>query len=89
VTLGLLLALLGLVPLAHATPPDTLWLAGIHDAADSDEMVFAATLLEGELGHGLGLFCQVTPYARVALVLGPAWPDSTLGILEARAPPTA
>jgi hypothetical protein len=44
--LGILFALLALVPLAHASPPDPVWVAGIYDAADFDEVVSAATALE-------------------------------------------
>ena len=39
--LGVLLALLTLVPLAHACPPDPVWIAGIYDAGDFDEVVCA------------------------------------------------
>ena len=35
--------LLALVPLAHASPPDPLWLAGIYDAADADDAIQAVT----------------------------------------------
>jgi len=31
--------LAALVPLAHASPPDPLWIPGIYDAADLDEVV--------------------------------------------------
>jgi len=41
VTLALLLVLFGLVPLAHATPPDQTWLTGLYDAGDFDEAVVA------------------------------------------------
>jgi len=39
--LGVLFTLLTLVPLAHASPPDPLWIAGIYDAGDFDEVVWA------------------------------------------------
>src|SRR5262245_11979081 len=38
--LGVLLALLSLVPLVHTSPPDAMWIAGIYDASDFDEMVW-------------------------------------------------
>ena len=42
---------LALVPLAHASPPDPTWIAGIYDDADLDEAVAAVTnadtLIEG------------------------------------------
>src|SRR5262252_8885382 len=44
--LGVIWALLALVPLANASPPDPLWLGGIYDAADYDDVVLAAGALE-------------------------------------------
>jgi hypothetical protein len=38
--LGVLFTLLTLVPLAHASPPDPVWIPGIYDAADFDEAVW-------------------------------------------------
>ena len=40
-TLALLIVLAALVPLAHASPPDPLWIPGIYDAADLDDVVVA------------------------------------------------
>jgi len=33
--------LAGLVPLAHARPPDPTWIAGLYDGADLDDVVLA------------------------------------------------
>jgi hypothetical protein len=41
--LGVLFTLLTLVPLAHASPPDPMWIAGIYDAGDFDEVVWMVT----------------------------------------------
>jgi hypothetical protein len=41
--LGVILALLTLVPLAHASPPDPVWIPGVYDAADFDEVVWVLT----------------------------------------------
>jgi len=46
------LVLLSLVPLPHASPPDPLWLEGIYDGADFDDVVstiVSATALVGIL----------------------------------------
>ena len=40
---GVLFALVALVPLAHTSPTDPLWIAGIYDAGDFDEVVWALT----------------------------------------------
>ncbi len=45
--LGLLLVLLALVPRAHASPPDPLWIPGIYDGADFDEVVVAVVSATG------------------------------------------
>jgi len=37
------LLLLALLPLAHASPPDEIWVAGIYDAADCDDAVSLLT----------------------------------------------
>ena len=39
--LGILLALLTLVPLVHTSPPDAMWIAGIYDRGDFDDVVWA------------------------------------------------
>jgi hypothetical protein len=52
--LGLLLVLLTLLPLADAAPPDPLWIAGIYDEADFDEVVGAvvsASIVVGCILH--------------------------------------
>src|SRR5215472_976290 len=41
--LTVVLLLLALLPLAHASPPDPTWIAGIYDDADLDEAVAAVT----------------------------------------------
>jgi len=39
ISVWLIFALLSIVPLAHASPPDSLWIAGIYDDADFDDVV--------------------------------------------------
>lgn len=41
------IALLTLVPLAHASPPDPTWIAGLYDDADHDDAVIAITDASG------------------------------------------
>lgn len=89
-TLGLLLALLALVPLAYASPPDPVWLAGIYDGADADEVVLAATSLESGVGQGFAVSCQIM-LLRAGVVPAPesGWPNGRPRCLAARAPPIA
>ena len=46
------LLLLALVPLAHASPPDPTWTAGIYDNADLDEAVAAVTNADALIERG-------------------------------------
>jgi len=43
VALLLLFSLALLAPLAHASPPDQIWIHGVFDGADSDDAIIAAT----------------------------------------------
>lgn len=84
-------AMLALVPLAHADPPDASWHVGLWDAADHDDVVVLATTLEGAAEtprtHG-------TPLAK-ALASGvvdldePATPVRPLPSYLTRAPPAS
>jgi hypothetical protein len=47
------LLLVLLVPLAHATPPDPLWIPGIYDDADHDDVVGLLTDT-GQVGPAVG-----------------------------------
>src|SRR5262245_3167569 len=62
----------GLVPLAHASPPDPTWIAGFYDGADFDDVVLAiisadlvaspttaAVAVPQACGHGLPRICRV------------------------------
>lgn len=42
---GLLLfsCLVSVIPLAHAAPPDAMWIEGIYDGYDSDEIIVSLT----------------------------------------------
>jgi hypothetical protein len=43
----LVLAILTLAALAHASPPDETWWPGIYDAADFDDVILLITSLKG------------------------------------------
>ena len=87
--LGTLCATLALVPLAHASPPDPVWIAGIYDAGDSDDVILAATSLESRGAIRFVLFSQVSPVTAVFLSSISRPPDVSLRIPQARAPPNA
>ncbi len=41
-----------IVPLAHATPTDPLWIAGVYDGGDADDLVWAVTSTDSTLDYG-------------------------------------
>ena len=53
--LTLVFALVFLVPLAHASPPDPIWISGSYDADDRDDAVLAASSLDGRAMPRVGL----------------------------------
>ncbi len=54
--LFLVLLLLGgpvaMVPLAHANPSDPLWIAGVYDGGDTDDLFWALTSTDSTLEYG-------------------------------------
>src|SRR5215475_13631407 len=76
-----LLALLLIAPvtLAHASPPDQTWLAGIYDQADFDDVVCLLTsaleATESTVAPKAGPCLGLAPELRPATV---AWPTSAL-----------
>jgi hypothetical protein len=49
--LVLLASLIALYPLAFASPPDPVWLAGIYDDADLDDVVWVVTSTAALVEH--------------------------------------
>ena len=88
----LLLLVSGLSTLAHATPPDPVWIAGIYDAADLDDVVWTLTnsdLADQSAGPALDRWSPVvaeavpppaafTPRSIAAYVLRPRSPPLCL-----------
>jgi len=66
--LGVLFTLLTLVPLAHASPPDPLWIAGIYDAGDFDEVVW--TLIGADTVSPPVRLTETAPLLRVSVFTG-------------------
>src|SRR5262245_14129253 len=92
--LSMLLALLLIAPvtLAHASPPDQTWLAGVYDQADFDDVVGLLTSALEASGS------TSAPEAGACLALAPkklrtatlAWPTSAPAYsAPLRAPPIA
>jgi hypothetical protein len=52
-SIAVLTVLVTLVPLAHASPTDPMWIAGIYDAADADDLVLTGSALESSVAGDL------------------------------------
>src|SRR5262245_32368378 len=83
---ALVAALTCLVPLAHASPSDPVWIAGAYDAADSDDIILKATSLETSVEGGLLPIFLVASFTVLSQITS-AVPASTLLGIHARAPP--
>jgi hypothetical protein len=85
--LGLLVPLVVLLPLAHASPPDPLWIPGIYDGADYDDVASLAMGLESTVDEP-PLVVAPAPIVFAVLLTAPrASFDSPLRNPQARAPP--
>jgi len=90
VVLVIVLALGAVPSLAHASPPDSLWIAGIYDAGDLDDAVVTAASTEGSPVVAVQILGA--PHVARAAVQ-PPHPDplrsSARTAFEGRAPPPA
>ena len=86
---GLLILLFAILPLAEASPPDPLWVGGMYDGADLDDVVaavIAATAVVARTGLLLGLTVIV---ANAPLLADRAsLPRPSLPARPVRAPPS-
>src|SRR5215470_10199750 len=88
-----LVALLTIVPvtLAHASPPDQTWLAGIYDQADFDDVVGLLTsaldATDSTAAPEAGACFVVAPKLSLATMAGPS--SAPTYSLPLRAPPVA
>jgi len=88
--LVIVLALGALPPLAQASPPDSLWIPGIYDAADQDDAVVTAASTEGSPVVGTPILGA--PKVATAAALPPHTDQlrsSARPAFEGRAPPPA
>jgi hypothetical protein len=85
----LLLVLVALLPFAYASPPDPVWLAGIYDVGDSDDVILVATSLESLGAERCEIFSQDSRVSRVSPSVTSRLLDVSLRSPQTRAPPTA
>lgn len=79
------------VPLAHATPTDQTWLAGLYDSADYDDVVNAVTSASGTTDRvGAPVLTPLEIITQVAPTQQRAAPSTqTRSSYHRRAPPVA
>ena len=86
----MLAILLVLVPLASASPPDPLWLGGVYDGADYDDVVLAAGSLESLAAESPRDADPASVVVPIHVTARPARPAvAPLGVTQPRAPPAA
>ena len=84
----LIVGFAGLRALASASPPDPLWLPGVYDDADHDDVVLAALALVGSRDDApptVGLPARLVTTVAVPGLLAPR--PVPRGFQEIRAPP--
>jgi hypothetical protein len=88
--LVLFAGLMGLAPLAHASPPDPVWNPGFYDDADHDDVIVFLTNMGAvldRLPEGIGCLRFVVGY--LLSLLGSAPSDDSVLAFHLRSPPTA
>ncbi len=80
-----------LAPLAHASPPDPVWIAGFWDNADYDDVVLLVTSAVGTADSGPPYVTVSAPVVIASVASPDESPLSThpLSSWNTRAPPTA
>jgi hypothetical protein len=86
--IALILGLVGLPATAAASPPDPVWLPGLYDLADYDDVVSALLDLEGVRVAGPAIQRRPTRVVFIVVPLPvPAQPGYHVASPESRAPP--
>jgi len=87
----LLIGLIDVAPLALASPPDPLWIGGLFDADDGDDVVLAVTSADGATdGATLDAVKVLWPVLGAVPPAGPmGLARSPLPVFHGRGPPIA
>lgn len=85
-----LLLLLGMRGVAHATPPEPLWVAGLYDGCDFDDLVQPLASMMALTGGPAPLPASLTPGPEAPQVSGVTDPRRARPVpADPRAPPAA
>jgi hypothetical protein len=84
------ICVVALIPLAYASPSDPLWITGIYDAADYDDVVLAAVSLESVVEKSPLVVSPVSIVAGILVASSGVVPAADLlGAIQPRAPPNS
>ena len=90
-TVILLGVLIALTPLAHASPPDSVWIEGIYDGADFDDVIWLVTETQtapqSPVHEAAGPFAVIVRF--VALSPEAVPPDVPASLVRPRSPPVS
>ena len=82
-----LASIAALPTLAHASPPDPLWIAGVYDDGDQDDLIVLAAWATGATGAALDVHLTLVPVEGLPAVRGRAPAVGAPCPVRSRAPP--
>ena len=82
-----LTSIAALPAMAHASPPDPIWIAGVYDDGDQDDLIALAAWATGATGAALDVHLTFFPVEDLSPVRDPAPAAGTPSPVRARAPP--
>jgi hypothetical protein len=78
---------IALPALAHASPPDSTWIAGLYDDADSDDVIVRVTSAAGDVASGPP--ADLRPQHALVLGLVPCVESAPASLTDLTAQPRA
>ena len=78
---------IALPALAHASPPDSTWIAGVYDDADSDDVIVRVTSAAGDVASGPP--ADLRPLYALVLGLAPCAESAPASLADLTAQPRA
>jgi hypothetical protein len=85
---ALVLASIAALPaMAHASPPDPIWIVGVYDDGDQDDLIALAAWATGATGAPLDVHLTFIPVEGLPPVREPAPAAGTPSPVRSRAPP--
>jgi hypothetical protein len=73
--------------MAHASPPDPIWIAGVYDDGDQDDLIVLAAWATGATGAALDVHLALFPVEGLPAVRDRALAVGAPCLVRSRAPP--